>query len=368
MLLGADPLADFPDRDLATRALAGARMVIAIDLFLTESASKADVVFAAAGYAEVDGTTTNVEGRVTTLNRKVTPPGTARADWMIAGELATRLGADLGFESAGAIWDEIERLSPVHDGVTSDRLTAPGAADGIVVPLPSLRAVAAPPSDVHVTTGDPDEVEEPETPPGPPGDVTGEGTDDAEAQADAAAASSRAQAAESDESTATHEAEAADASADAATATASEVDDDTAPIDGVADAPAAPAGRPAVLTFTGPDHAIETPPTDAYSLRLVTVRKLYDRGTLTQQSRSIAGLAAGSALRANPYDLERLGLADGGRVRVTSARSAITTTVTPDDSVPRGTVALGWNQGDPSPSDLIDVALPVTDLRVETTS
>ena len=63
----------------------------------------------AAGFAEVDGTTTNIEGRVSVLGQKVTPPGTARADWMIAAELALRLGADLGLESVDDIWDEIER-------------------------------------------------------------------------------------------------------------------------------------------------------------------------------------------------------------------------------------------------------------------
>ncbi len=60
--------------------------------------AQADVVLAAAGFAEVDGTTTNLEGRVSTVARKVTPPGTARADWMIAAELARRLGADLGLD------------------------------------------------------------------------------------------------------------------------------------------------------------------------------------------------------------------------------------------------------------------------------
>jgi hypothetical protein len=40
----------------------------------------------------------------------------------------------------------------------------------------------------------------------------------------------------------------------------------------------------------------------------------------------------------------------------------------PAASVARGTAALGWNLGDPSPTDLIDVTQPVTDLRVETTS
>jgi NADH-quinone oxidoreductase subunit G len=49
VLLGADPLADFPDHQLAVQALAGARSVIALDLYLSESAAQADVVLPAAG-------------------------------------------------------------------------------------------------------------------------------------------------------------------------------------------------------------------------------------------------------------------------------------------------------------------------------
>ncbi len=55
VLLGADPLADFPDRDLAERALAGARTVIAVDSSSPTSVEQADVVLPVAGYAEVDG-------------------------------------------------------------------------------------------------------------------------------------------------------------------------------------------------------------------------------------------------------------------------------------------------------------------------
>ena len=54
--------------------LDGAGTVIAIDTFLTESSRQADVVLPAAGYAEKPGTTTNLEGRVSRLNQKVTPP------------------------------------------------------------------------------------------------------------------------------------------------------------------------------------------------------------------------------------------------------------------------------------------------------
>ncbi|MGH9217310.1 MAG: molybdopterin oxidoreductase family protein, partial [Acidimicrobiales bacterium] len=136
VLLGADPLADFPDRDLAERGVVGARTVIACDQFLTESVRQADVVMPAAGYAEVDGTTTNLEGRVSTVARKVTPPGTAQPDWAIAADLAFRLGADLGVESVEQIAEEIEMVAPAFAGLLHD-LASPNGADGVLVSLPS---------------------------------------------------------------------------------------------------------------------------------------------------------------------------------------------------------------------------------------
>ena len=144
VLLGADPMVDFPDHDLAERALSGARTVIAVDTYLTESSRRSDVVLAAAGFAEKAGTTTNLEGRVSALTQRVTPPGTARADWMIAAELAFRLGADLGLESVEGVWDEIEQVAPSHHGLTRELVLAHGSADGIVVPVEVAAPDAAP--------------------------------------------------------------------------------------------------------------------------------------------------------------------------------------------------------------------------------
>ncbi len=92
VLLGADPLNDCPDADLARRAVAGARRVLAIDTFPCESTQHADVVLAASAYGEKAGTTTNLEGRVTTLAQQVTATGTSRPDWMIAVELGLMIG------------------------------------------------------------------------------------------------------------------------------------------------------------------------------------------------------------------------------------------------------------------------------------
>ncbi len=259
ILVGADPLADFPDRDLARRGVAGAGFVLAVDCFATDSVRQADVVLPAVSYAEKAGTTTNIEGRVSRLHQKVTAPGTTRPDWMIACDLAERLGGDLGFETAEAIWDEIERLAPAHSGLTAQRLASSEGLEGIV---------AAGPSSILETTMD-------------------------------------------------------------VTATA-------------------------------------TLPVDGYSLRLVSTRKLYDNGTLVQQSPSLAPLAPGEVVRANPADLDRLGVASNDRVRVASSRGAVVAPVEADAAVARGTVLLAFNQSGSGAADLIDVSLPVTEVRVET--
>ena len=135
VLVGSDPLADFPDTDLARRGLAGARRVIAVDTFLTSSSKQADIVLAAAAQGEKVGTTTNLEGRVTTVAQKVTPNGTSRPDWMIATGLAALLGTDLGFSSAADVTAAIADTVEAYEAVTPDALNA--AADGVLAAVPT---------------------------------------------------------------------------------------------------------------------------------------------------------------------------------------------------------------------------------------
>jgi len=114
VLLGADPLSDCPDGDLAWRGLTGARRVIALDTFLTASSKQADLVLPVAGFAEQAGTTTNLEGRVTTVAAAVTAHATVRPDWMIAADLAERLGHPLGYRSAADITVAIAAAVPAY--------------------------------------------------------------------------------------------------------------------------------------------------------------------------------------------------------------------------------------------------------------
>ena len=132
VLLGADPLNDCPDRALAEAALASVETVIAVDLFINDSVERAHIVLPAAAPTETDGTFTNLEGRLSPIRQKVTPPGTARADWIIAADLAYRLEGDLGFTSVREITDEIAALSPRHGHATAAALDESGT-DGVLV-------------------------------------------------------------------------------------------------------------------------------------------------------------------------------------------------------------------------------------------
>jgi NADH-quinone oxidoreductase subunit G len=329
VLLGADPLADHPDRELATRAMAGARTIIATDIFLTESSGKAHVLLPAAGPDEAPGTHTNVEGRISVLGQSVTPPGTARSDWMVAAELARRLGSDLGLESVDDIWSEITAVAAAYAGITPEVLAAAG--DGVVAPLPAPVATTEVGTEGAALDG---ETIEPDAGDAPEVEVEGDQTEVPEPSGEQAA----------------H---------------AADPDGDDAPSDdadeAVAEAPSAP--EPGI-TFT-PPAPTPVPPVDSYALRLVVSRTLYDDGTLTQSVPVLAGQLADAPLRVHPTVLDRLGVEAGSRVRVTSPRATVTVPVVADAGVPLGSAAIAHRRRS-GVADLIDVEQPVTEVRVAT--
>lgn len=143
ILLGADPLADFPDADLARRALAGARRVIAVDTFLSASSLQADVVLAASAVGEKGGTTTNLEGRVTSLGQRVTATGTSRPDWMIASGIAGLLGTEFGYRSISDVTASLAARVESYANVTPTAVAS--APDGVLAAVPADFGPLVPP-------------------------------------------------------------------------------------------------------------------------------------------------------------------------------------------------------------------------------
>jgi NADH-quinone oxidoreductase subunit G len=148
VLVGADPIADAPDSELARRALAGARSIIAVDTFLTRSSHEAHVVLPAAAAGEKSGSTTNIEGRVSPVTQKITVHGTSRPDWMVAVELADHLGHDLGIDSLASAQASLAASVAVFAPADPESLAA--APDGVLLAagpagtVPTGTAAAAP--------------------------------------------------------------------------------------------------------------------------------------------------------------------------------------------------------------------------------
>ena len=145
VLLGADPLSDVPDAGLARRAVSGARFVVAVDTFLSGSAQHADVVLPAAAFGEKEGTTTNLEGRVSNVVQKITPRGTSRADWMIAAELMRMLGHDSGVTTLAQVQ---QMMSSSLGGFGAAVVSPEARRNGVLAP-----ASFAPPSTTSPAAG-----------------------------------------------------------------------------------------------------------------------------------------------------------------------------------------------------------------------
>jgi formate dehydrogenase major subunit len=126
-VIGENPLQSEADRHRCERLLRGLDFLVVQDILLTATAEIADVVLpAGASWAESEGTVTNSERRVQRVRKALDPPGEAREDLWIIYELARRMGHDWGEASAERAWDELRSLSPVHRGMTYERLEALG--------------------------------------------------------------------------------------------------------------------------------------------------------------------------------------------------------------------------------------------------
>jgi NADH-quinone oxidoreductase subunit G len=341
-LLGADPVTDFPDSDLARRGVDGAGYVVAVDAFVGESSRRADAFLPCTVWGEKGGTTTNVESRVQRLGRKVASPGATMDDWRIAGELAVRLGDDFDLEFVDEVTDEIARVAPAHLGATAALLRR--ARDGVVLPLRDhLDEIMVRTRDLNIMSEDGHAVS----------------WDPIRSEAAVPAGSTAA-------------VEAAGAGSDVnITPEAGDVNDDPTKAAQAFDEAKGASERarreaPGLQVWDRDVVKSDPPARDAYALRLVSQPTLYDGGRIVTTTPALAPLRKEPELLVHPHDLANIGVAEGDRVRVTSARATITLPVRTHPAVPAGTASLPFTADGRGAAELIDTASLVTDLRVET--
>jgi len=125
-VIGENPLVSDPDLNHAEKSFANLDFLVVQDIFMTETAQKADVVLPSCCFAEKDGTFSNTERRVQRVRKAVTPPGEARDDWQIIADISARMGYNMGIASAEDIFKEIRKVTPSYAGISYAGIDAQG--------------------------------------------------------------------------------------------------------------------------------------------------------------------------------------------------------------------------------------------------
>jgi formate dehydrogenase major subunit/NADH-quinone oxidoreductase subunit G len=144
---GENPVVSYPDRVKVEKALDAVPFLVVQDLFLTETAQKADVVLPAKSFAEKCGTFTSAGRNVQRVRKAVKAVGLAKSDREIFAELMTLLTGSAVSADAAGLFKEIAASTPGYAGLDFDRL----GNDGCVYPVsltPKLVPLTAAAQDV----------------------------------------------------------------------------------------------------------------------------------------------------------------------------------------------------------------------------
>ena len=132
-VVGENPMLSDPDQHHIDKALANLELLVCQDIFLTETAQKADVVLAAVSVGEKDGTFTNTERRCMLIRKAIEPIGDSLPDWDIVSRLATAMGYAMSYDGPEAIFKEITTVTPSYGGMSYARL----GLNGLQWPCPN---------------------------------------------------------------------------------------------------------------------------------------------------------------------------------------------------------------------------------------
>ncbi|PPF53089.1 nitrite reductase [Clavibacter michiganensis] len=109
---GSNVVVSAPDVSAVRRGLERLDLLVVCDLVLSETAALADVVLPVTQWAEEEGTTTSLEGRVIRRRRAIDPPPEVRSELAVMAALAARLDAPSTWPTDPAVvFDELARAS-----------------------------------------------------------------------------------------------------------------------------------------------------------------------------------------------------------------------------------------------------------------
>ena len=125
-VLGENPAMSDPDQIHTRKALAILDHLVVQDIFMTETAWNADIIFPASAHAEKTGTYTNTNRQVQLGRAVVKPPHNARQDWWIIQEIGRRMGLSWNYKSPRDIFIEMKLVMTSLNNISWERLERDG--------------------------------------------------------------------------------------------------------------------------------------------------------------------------------------------------------------------------------------------------
>ena len=123
-VMGTNPAVSLPDADAARAALKKLELFVISENVRSNDTvgAGAHVLLPAQAWGEKSGTVTNSERRISRQRAFLAPPGEAKPDWWIVGEVAKRLGfgAAFDFSAVADVFREHAALSGFENGGSRD--------------------------------------------------------------------------------------------------------------------------------------------------------------------------------------------------------------------------------------------------------
>ena len=111
-VMGENPVMSDPDQNHTVEGMCKLDTLVVQDIFMTETAWYADVIFPASAHAEKDGTFTNTNRQIQMGRQVVSPPGEAKKDLDIIIEFAKKLGLSWNYRGPADVFNEMSQIMP----------------------------------------------------------------------------------------------------------------------------------------------------------------------------------------------------------------------------------------------------------------
>ncbi|NYY75743.1 hypothetical protein DMI70_02315 [Escherichia coli] len=120
-IMGEDPLQTDAELSAVRKAFEDLELVIVQDIFMTKTASAADVILPSTSWGEHEGVFTAADRGFQRFFKAVEPKWDLKTDWQIISEIATRMGYPMHYNNTREIWDELRHLCPDFYGATYEK-------------------------------------------------------------------------------------------------------------------------------------------------------------------------------------------------------------------------------------------------------